>query len=1062
MYSADTPFEAWDPNLVFDLGNAWIAFGDLLGEQLAKMSGAQFDLANGSWLGESAMAMSRSFGEVQNTGTKVVVSCWEMGEAINYYAILRTQQKAEQAKEALAELISMIIGTVLGSFLGLGSLAFSLTSTFAKLLTTLTQVFARIGTALANLRLLAPLATFTESVTSAAPMLAPLLSSITSVTGAIGTILLEYTVVNYASYAAGNAVAGVKNDWGRFHPLPVTAEGWAQLAADTLMPMPLFIGGKTPKPTLKTDSAGGGVVNVPTGNIPPVVTSSPRMPGSGGLPGVKGGSGSRGTPNAPTITAGKTTVNPKSALARKIVAPDPVVTAAGPSTVPGAGAPLAGGRGSGGPIAVGKSVVVGGRGPVPSPVRPTGEGISTGAEGAGSGTAGPVAVGRGDGPVVGGDRAATPPQGPTGSGAPVRTSPIAGHGQGGGGGARETVTGTPPGGGSAPVHAGSTAERGEGAGGGARETVSGTPPGSGSAPVHAGSTAERGEGAGGGARETVSGTPPGGGSTSARTGSTVDRGPGGESEVRETVTTAPPGAGSASVRPGLTVEHGEGGGSGARETGTGSLPGGGSAPVRTGSTAAPGTGAGGGAKETVGNALPGGGPTTTERAVGHTGPAASADVGEGGSRVGVGNGRSQVDTGVLPSRSESVPVTPGIGKAGADAAPEGKPSAANGRPNSAMQADERLPAGGVGRPGASGGVRAAGVGPAGEPRLDPWKDLAGLNDGSPAPVNTAVTVRSESGAGATGQTRPQAAPSTQSRMVTEATSGAETTRQATSETVRATGSAERAPAPQQHGSTPGSGSTTTTGPGAGSSRPGRRESSGTPTDGERKADGPVADADTQVKLSREAAGAIDVPERVTAVEAGEQTQTSARASTSQEAGAAGSSGAATSRGYQKRVTTMERLLRDGGVPQEEAAGLAREHVDAVSRSDASAVRELNARIEERVGSAQADLVGRDLSERFARDNRGSDAAVVRAKGRAGGRSLERPDALDRELEASAAARTPQERVATVERWLRDGGVPQEEAAGLAREHVDAVSRSDASAVRELNARIEERVGSAQA
>ncbi|MEK8143014.1 hypothetical protein NKH18_15055 [Streptomyces sp. M10(2022)] len=302
----DGPVTPWQPELLYELGNAWIAFGDLLGEQLAKMSGAQFNLTNGSWLGDSAMAASRACSEVQDTGTKVVVSCWEMGEAINYYAILRTQQQAEQAKQALAELISMIIGTVLGSFLGLGSLAFSLTSTFARLIATLTQVFTRIGTALANLRALTPLVSFAGSATSAFPTLAPLLSSITSITGIVGVILAEYTVINYASYAAGNAVAGVKNDWDRFHPLPVTVEGWAQLAADTLMPMALFTGGKTPKPTLKTSSADGGVVvNVPTGKIPPAVATSTRIAGWGGMSEVKGGSGSRVSPNAPTITPAK-------------------------------------------------------------------------------------------------------------------------------------------------------------------------------------------------------------------------------------------------------------------------------------------------------------------------------------------------------------------------------------------------------------------------------------------------------------------------------------------------------------------------------------------------------------------------------------------------------------------------------------------------------------------------------------------------------------------------------------------------------------------------------------
>ncbi|OON76170.1 hypothetical protein B1H18_21320, partial [Streptomyces tsukubensis] len=489
MASADSHYTAWDPTPIYELGNAWIDFGDLLGEQLAKMSGAQFDLINGSWTGDSATSMSGAFYEMRNMVTKVVVNCWEMGEAINYYAILRTQQQAEQAKEAVAELISMIVGTVIGAVLGLGTLAITFTKAFQTLLTSLTRVLEGFGTSLANLRFLAPVVEYTKTATSAVPMLGPALSSMGSAVGIGGTILTEYTVINYASAAAGNAAAGVKNDWTKFHPLPVTVEGWAQLIAETGMPMALLSGGKTPKVSSKPGSAGAGdIVNVPTGELPPVVTSHPHSTGSSGAAGTSSGSGPRVTPNAPVVTPGEVTAKPNAALNTKTVIPDPVVTAAGPGTVPGAGAPLKGGRASSGPAGAGNPTVVAAPRPVPSPVRTTGEGAPTtaeGASGAGGGTALPTSVGREGGPVAG-EGAVTPSHGPGGSGGPggpARTGPeVPGGGSGAGAGTRETVTGTPPGGGGGgtPVRTGPGSEHG--AVGGSGESVVNTPPATGSTP----------------------------------------------------------------------------------------------------------------------------------------------------------------------------------------------------------------------------------------------------------------------------------------------------------------------------------------------------------------------------------------------------------------------------------------------------------------------------------------------------------------------------------------------------------------------------------------------------
>ncbi|MEV6029083.1 hypothetical protein, partial [Streptomyces sp. NPDC052036] len=100
----------FNPDDVYTLGHAVITFGDQLDEQLAATDGAQFDLLNGSWMGDASMAMTFAW-EDQDKGTdagveaeiiQVVEQLWDLGEAINYYAMLRTEQEKTLAKELLA------------------------------------------------------------------------------------------------------------------------------------------------------------------------------------------------------------------------------------------------------------------------------------------------------------------------------------------------------------------------------------------------------------------------------------------------------------------------------------------------------------------------------------------------------------------------------------------------------------------------------------------------------------------------------------------------------------------------------------------------------------------------------------------------------------------------------------------------------------------------------------------------------------------------------------------------------------------------------------------------
>src|SRR5258708_2711769 len=125
----------WDPDPVYALGNAWIAFDDLLDEQIGAMSLSQFDLTNGSWMGDAALAMGLAFGNtLQPTVLQTVGLCWQMGESINYYAMLRTQQQANEMKHAIEELIAIALGFgVAFIFAFLGEIAGLIASIIARL-----------------------------------------------------------------------------------------------------------------------------------------------------------------------------------------------------------------------------------------------------------------------------------------------------------------------------------------------------------------------------------------------------------------------------------------------------------------------------------------------------------------------------------------------------------------------------------------------------------------------------------------------------------------------------------------------------------------------------------------------------------------------------------------------------------------------------------------------------------------------------------------------------------------------------------------------------------------
>ncbi|MCO5975096.1 hypothetical protein NDW01_42590, partial [Actinoallomurus sp. WRP6H-15] len=395
----------FDPDKVVTLGNAWITFGDLLDEKIADMSAAQFDLINGGWRGEAANSMSFAFenssrgapapadapagstgpgqqydsrGGLRPLVEKVVVSCWDMGESLNYFAMLRSEEIAAENKATIASIIAMVIGAVIGlitaPFLeGISALA-------AGALSFLASVASRIGAAIANLRnaisalgdligeATAAIASITSGIGDIMPGLASIVPKIgtylgdgAEAVGSAGASALknpwfalparsivyggDFVGVGAAATAAGDAAAGVHTDWKNWKPIPTDAEGWGLFFVGGLTGLafggPIMMGGRAGL-TYLGDTAKGGFK--PTGVSIPNVGGTNGKSGftpSSGTGGKDTGAVDPGLKSAPPSLSGKNIANPS-----RIVDPSSGVNAKFGGSTNSHAVPEAAGRGA--------------------------------------------------------------------------------------------------------------------------------------------------------------------------------------------------------------------------------------------------------------------------------------------------------------------------------------------------------------------------------------------------------------------------------------------------------------------------------------------------------------------------------------------------------------------------------------------------------------------------------------------------------------------------------------------------------------------------------------------
>ncbi|MEV6537136.1 hypothetical protein AB0M86_47655, partial [Streptomyces sp. NPDC051639] len=353
----------FDPDPVFELGNAWITFGDVLDEQMANMAGAQFDLLNAEWMGEAANSMSFAFenNTVQSDGTlaggglrplvaQVVESCWDLGESINYFAMLRAEQAASENKMSLAMVLAAIIGGIFGLFtMFIGEIVGLIGDALETLVSALGTVARAIGSAIGDLVQIVPqleglVGDIAEAVAPITAGIADITTGIASVGARAATVIgdgvtgartaldanawLRYPAMttvyggdfvgsSAATTAVTDGILGTHTDWSHWSPVPTTGEGWEEFLIGGAMMVPIMGAGGVAKAGLgkyKTRSDGAIDVNTPDVTITGTPTVTPPTSVSGRRGGSGGVSSAPGTPltSSPPrrINSGSSTVKP--------------------------------------------------------------------------------------------------------------------------------------------------------------------------------------------------------------------------------------------------------------------------------------------------------------------------------------------------------------------------------------------------------------------------------------------------------------------------------------------------------------------------------------------------------------------------------------------------------------------------------------------------------------------------------------------------------------------------------------------------------------------------------
>ncbi|MFG7944133.1 hypothetical protein Q8723_19930, partial [Streptomyces cacaoi] len=146
METAESVLGSISVEEIYELGNAWIRFGDQLHERRRAINGHLTDLG---MVGDAGTAVHRAWGDADALGStidKAAETAWTIGQTINRYGEELYAAAEEYAKKLNAAFWSNIIGFLVGIVtLGLGPLLGPLLSMLGQVISRLIPVIAQIA-----------------------------------------------------------------------------------------------------------------------------------------------------------------------------------------------------------------------------------------------------------------------------------------------------------------------------------------------------------------------------------------------------------------------------------------------------------------------------------------------------------------------------------------------------------------------------------------------------------------------------------------------------------------------------------------------------------------------------------------------------------------------------------------------------------------------------------------------------------------------------------------------------------------------------------------------------
>jgi hypothetical protein len=279
------------------------------------MSSSEFNLADGSWMGTASDSMDAAFAALEGTAIQLANSCWDMGESINYYAILRTQQENTEAKEWLKE-------ELLGIFGALAILLLPLDGIIGAALDAMADLIGVADLAAAAAEAVTSFATdaagfLLESVGVDADALTipSWVGTMADVAAGIADAGINYTIYNAVTEAAATGIAGLPVGPSDLSPIPTNGSGWAELIGMISLGGlgPLLKDGEeadgagkgTTDPDISTGTVSGGGGSIPKVNPDGAPTPKPEVGPPAGAGKITEGPGGSITNHGATVTDGQ-------------------------------------------------------------------------------------------------------------------------------------------------------------------------------------------------------------------------------------------------------------------------------------------------------------------------------------------------------------------------------------------------------------------------------------------------------------------------------------------------------------------------------------------------------------------------------------------------------------------------------------------------------------------------------------------------------------------------------------------------------------------------------------